>query len=168
MKCEQVTGANALHAALRLRRSLGCHIPSVPQFWRSAEMEKFIQIVVYTLFGAGGASWVGMMAFWTAAALCLTPKAQDRFWWNPYNGTFNKDNLTERGQWFRRLAIRCLILFVIFPSSGMIVGVILMLAFGIQVDSQLPSQEDKKVDRASSVLLQPKQEAEQAVDGNPH
>jgi hypothetical protein len=131
-------------------------------------MEKIIQIIVFTLFGAGGVCFFGMMAFWTAAAFSLTPKAQDRFWWNPYNGTINKDNLTERGQRFRRLAIRCLILFVTFPSSGMIVGVILMLVFGIQVDSQLPSQEGKKVGHTSSALSQPNKKAEQAVDGNPH
>jgi hypothetical protein len=126
-------------------------------------MQKFIQILIYTLFGAGAASWVAMAAFWTAAAFfCLTPEAKERFWWNPYNGTLNKHNLTERGQRFRRLAIRCLMLFIAFPICGMIVGVVLMLAFNIPVDHP----EDKNVEHPSSGIAPPKQEAEQDSGGN--
>jgi len=115
-------------------------------------MEKFIQIVVFTLFGAGAASWVGMVAFWTASAFFgLTPEAKERFWWNPYNGTLNRKNLSERGQRFRRLAIRCLMLFIAFPICGMIVGVVLMLAFDISFDRP----KDKNIEHSSSVISPP-------------
>jgi hypothetical protein len=128
-------------------------------------MEKAIEIIVSTLFGIGVACFFAMVAFWTAAAFfCLTPEAKDRFWWNPYNGTLNPQNLTERGQWLRRLAIRCLMLFIAFPICGMIVGVVLMLAFNIPVDRP----EDKNIGHPSSGVAPPKQEAEQDVHGNTH
>ena len=126
-------------------------------------MEKFIQILVFSLFGAGVASWVCMMAFWSAAAFfCMTPEAKERFWWNPYNGTLNQLNLTERGQRFRRLAIRCLIMFISFPICGMIVGVVSMLAFSIPIDRP----DDKNVDDPSSGIT-PHKQAEQAAPSNP-
>jgi len=128
-------------------------------------MEKVIEIIVSTLFGAGVVCFFAMMAFWTAAAFfCLTPEAKERFWWNPYNGTVNLKNLTERGQWFRRLAIRCLFLFITFPICGMIVGVFLILAFGIQVD--LP--EDQNVEHFSSDVAPQNKEAEQVETRNHH
>ena len=128
-------------------------------------MESVIQVIVFTLFGAGAVSWLGMATFWTATAFFgLTPEAKDRFWWNPYNGTLNQQNLTERGRWFRRLGIRCLILFFAFPMCGMIVGLVLMLAFGIQVEPRV----DKNVRYSSPVVVPLREEAEQPMDSNPH
>jgi hypothetical protein len=102
-------------------------------------METLIQIFVISCFGAGVASCLAMTGFWTACAFFgLTPEAKERYWWNPCNGTLNKKNLTERGQWFRRWAIRCFLLFIAFPLCGMIIGAILMVAFDIPLERTTP------------------------------
>ena len=95
-------------------------------------MEEVIKLFVSTLFGAGVACFFAGSGLLVAAGFSLTPEAFDRCRLNPLNRVLSKDNLTPRGQWCRRMALKCFLGFVVPPLVAMVGGVLLMLLSGIE------------------------------------
>lgn len=89
-------------------------------------MEKLLQIVVTTLFGASAISFIAGMVSWISASFCLTPKARERFSWNPMNGTLDANNLTARGIQLRRIAIRLMLAWIILGIVSVFGGGLLL------------------------------------------
>ncbi len=94
-------------------------------------MEQLAKIVTMSVFGASVVAFFAATGFWIATACNLTEEAKSRYWWNPFNGTLTKANLTARGQVYRAIAIRCFLAWAVLGISAVfIVGPIMLLLSG--------------------------------------
>jgi len=101
-------------------------------------MEQLAKIITISLFGASVLAFFAGAGFWIAAARNLTEAANNKYWWNPFNGTLAEGNLTARGRVYRTMAIRCLLLWAGLGIAAIcIVGPILLLLSG-ELDGSTP------------------------------
>lgn len=93
-------------------------------------METIIKFIFGCFFTAGIACFWAAVGLWIAAAFHLVPEARERHLWNPLNGTIFRENLTERGQRLRRLAIRFAVGAVVITGVPLVLVAVAAILLG--------------------------------------